>query len=142
MPKSLRAIRSRRERGTSTVEMAIVLPLLLTLLFGIGEFGVGFMQWQALVNAAREGARVGVVFRDPCNSGDVQTEVQQTVQAYAGSLGVQVQAGQIQLAGACGGTGQPLSVRVQVPYDFPALSAIAGLLPTVNLTANSVMRNE
>jgi len=136
------ATRTRSARGTSTVEMAIVLPLLFMLLFGIGEFGVGFMRWQALVNAAREGARVGVVYREPCNAGQVQTEVQQAVQNYAAVLGVQVQAGQINLAGSCTGTGTPLNVRVQVPYDFPVLSAIAGLLPTVNLTANSVMRNE
>jgi len=35
------------------VEMAIVLPLLLTLMFAIGEFGIMFTQYQTLINAAR-----------------------------------------------------------------------------------------
>jgi hypothetical protein len=47
------------------LEMVIVAPVLLLLLFAIAEFGIAFAQWQTLSNAAREGARVGVVFRDP-----------------------------------------------------------------------------
>ena len=63
----------RYEAGTSVVEMAIVLPLLLLLVFGIGEFGVAFTRWNSLTNAVREGAREGVVFRTPCNAAAVTT---------------------------------------------------------------------
>ncbi len=60
---------SRRQAGTSVVEMAIVLPLLLVVIFAIGDFGIAYTHWNSLTNAAREGARTGVVFRAPCNAG-------------------------------------------------------------------------
>jgi Flp pilus assembly protein TadG len=39
------------------VEMAIVLPLLLVVVFGVGEYALGFHTLQAMTNAARDGAR-------------------------------------------------------------------------------------
>ena len=50
-----------RARGAAIVEFAVVLPLLLSLLFGIIEFGWLFMVRQSLINAAREGCRVAVL---------------------------------------------------------------------------------
>ncbi|MDB4749618.1 pilus assembly protein [Rubripirellula sp.] len=47
--------------GAAAVEMAIVLPLLLILVFGIIEFGRAMMVQQILVNTAREAARRAVV---------------------------------------------------------------------------------
>lgn len=60
----LRAIHQRghaapHESGTSLVEFALVLPLLLVLLFAIVDFGRGFQVWITMTNAAREGARAG-----------------------------------------------------------------------------------
>ena len=48
-------------RGAAVVEFAVVLPLLLTILFGIIEYGWVFMVRQTLQTAAREGARVAVL---------------------------------------------------------------------------------
>ena len=45
--------------GQSTVEMAIVIPLLLALLLGAADFGFAFNAATALPPAAREGARHG-----------------------------------------------------------------------------------
>ena len=50
-----------RRRGGAVVEMAVVSPLLLTLVFGVIEFGNAFMVRQMLTNAAREGARVAAI---------------------------------------------------------------------------------
>ena len=44
--------------------------------------------------------------------------------------------------GACTGTGTPLTVTATVPYNYIAMSALAGLAPQINLTARTVMRNE
>ncbi|MCH7486766.1 MAG: pilus assembly protein, partial [Proteobacteria bacterium] len=41
--------------------MAVVTPLLLTLLFGVIEFGNSFMFRQILTNAAREGVRTAAI---------------------------------------------------------------------------------
>lgn len=54
------------QRGTSIVEAALVLPVLLLLLLAIFEFGIVFSAYQTTVAAAREGARVAVV-PDPTN---------------------------------------------------------------------------
>lgn len=47
-------------KGTTTVEFAVIAGLLLVILFGILEFGVIFMQHHLVDNAAREGVRIGV----------------------------------------------------------------------------------
>jgi Flp pilus assembly protein TadG len=46
------------QRGAAAVEMALVLPLLFLLLFGIIEFGFIFNRFITVTHAAREGARV------------------------------------------------------------------------------------
>lgn len=50
-----------RRRGASVVEMAVVSPILVMLVFGIIEFGWAFMVRQMVTNSAREGARVAAV---------------------------------------------------------------------------------
>lgn len=49
------------ERGASMVEMAIVAPLLILLLFGIIDFGFVFNDTIAMRQGARDGARQAVV---------------------------------------------------------------------------------
>ena len=49
--------------GATTVEFAIVLPLLLTLIFGAIEFSLYLYNRQVLTNACREAARTGVIMR-------------------------------------------------------------------------------
>jgi hypothetical protein len=44
-------------RGQTLVEMALVLPLLLMVVFGIIAFGIGIFYQQQVTNAAREAAR-------------------------------------------------------------------------------------
>lgn len=45
------------QKGQAMVELALLLPLLLSLVFGITEFGRALYMKNTLVNAAREGAR-------------------------------------------------------------------------------------
>ena len=47
------------DRGASLLEMALVLPLLVSLLIGMAEFGIGFRDWLSITTATREGVRVG-----------------------------------------------------------------------------------
>ena len=49
----------RRRRGLATVEMALLLPILLTLTFAAVEYGWMFFKQQQITNAAREAARLG-----------------------------------------------------------------------------------
>jgi Flp pilus assembly protein TadG len=133
----------RRHAGTSVVEMAIVLPLLLTLVFAIGEFGIAFTQWQTLINAAREGARTGVLFRGAsCVPATVKTQVASTVSNYMSKSGIASGALSTSSSGECAGSGTELSVTSQVPYTFAALPGLAGLESNIMLSASSTMRNE
>ena len=54
----------RSQRGAAAVELALVLPLLCTILFGIIEAGRYYNQRVTLTHAAREGARVLALTND------------------------------------------------------------------------------
>ena len=60
----------RGERGQSMVEYALVLPILLLLLLGIMEFGIGVFNYNTIANAAREGARYGIVHWRDADKGE------------------------------------------------------------------------
>ncbi len=53
--------RAARRRGSAVVEMALLLPLLFLLLFGMIEYGALFWRAQQIASAARHGARVGAM---------------------------------------------------------------------------------
>jgi Flp pilus assembly protein TadG len=52
---------SERNRGQALVEFAMVLPVFFLLVAGMFDFGLGIYSDLTLVNAAREGARVGAI---------------------------------------------------------------------------------
>lgn len=61
-------IRRRRlggERGTALVEMALVLPIALSLMLGMFSGGSAYFKKISLVDAAREGARYGASLKVP-----------------------------------------------------------------------------
>ena len=69
-PDALRARLRRPEprdddRGSAAVELALVLPLLLLLLFGVIDFGRMLNTQITLTEAAREGARAAALGYDP-----------------------------------------------------------------------------
>jgi hypothetical protein len=51
----------KNQKGAAIVEFAIVLPVLVLLAIGIGEFGSLVYNKQVIANASREGARAGIV---------------------------------------------------------------------------------
>lgn len=57
-----------RERGSSLVESALILPAMLVLFLGIAEVGFFLLSYVQVVNATREGARHGSLCRlnDDC----------------------------------------------------------------------------
>lgn len=52
---------SPRQRADAVVEFALLAPLLVLILFGILELGRVVDAWIVVHNAAREGARAGIV---------------------------------------------------------------------------------
>ena len=68
--------RLKGERGAELIEFALVFPLLLLVILGIVDFGFLFQRMEVVTNAAREGARVGVL------PGYLQADVQARVTQY------------------------------------------------------------
>lgn len=53
----------RNEEGQAMVEFALILPLLVTLVFGIIQFGILFNHHLTLTDAVRAGSRQGAISR-------------------------------------------------------------------------------
>lgn len=79
----MRSTRKKTKRWAAVaVEMAIVTPLLLTLLFGMIEYGWVFTVRQALVTAAREGARTAAL------PGSTDADIHTRITSYMLPLGL------------------------------------------------------
>jgi Flp pilus assembly protein TadG len=121
------------------VEFAVLAPLFVALLFGVVEFGLSIYNKGLISNASREGARFGVVFTTPRKtSGEITAKVQE----YLTKSGF-TDTATINVSGAQGASGSPLSVTVTYPYNFQVLpNFVCSFAGTVNLTSNTVMLME
>jgi Flp pilus assembly protein TadG len=151
-PLTISGRRLKSERGAELIEMALVLPLLLLIIVGIVDFGFLFRELSVVTNAAREGARAGVL----PNYGADQN-VLDRVQAYLDSSGINVTCA-IGTSGDChvnapvidvtagSETFQARSVSVTVFHNFsflgPISALVGGSFTSVPLTGRSVMRLE
>ena len=55
----------RPQGGAAAVEFALLLPVLMAMLMGTLEIGMMLYNKAVLTNATREGARAGIVLRNP-----------------------------------------------------------------------------
>ncbi len=58
-------MKNKNEKGGAVIEFALVLPIFLMLVFGIIEGSIAMYDKTMLTNASREGARAGVVLKNP-----------------------------------------------------------------------------
>jgi len=123
-------------RGQSLVEMALVIPILIIVLFGILEFGRIFHSYLVITHAAREGARFGVISKDV-------DQIKQKVRDTSG--GINLQLGDIDVNPSANDnltTGVPLTVTVDYEVEL-FTPVLADILPNpVPLSASSTMRVE
>ena len=79
--------RAAHERGAAAVEFALVLPVLLAVLMGVVEMGLALYDKAVLTHASREGARAGIVLRNPkLSTGEISAIVLQRAQSSLISL--------------------------------------------------------
>ncbi|MBN1139000.1 MAG: pilus assembly protein [Anaerolineae bacterium] len=71
------ALIHKRDRGQSLVEVALVLPLLVVLLAGLVEVVFFARNYLALLEATREGARIGARGAANYDNGEIDTLVRQ-----------------------------------------------------------------
>lgn len=74
-------------RGQSVLELALILPILLMLVFGIAEFGRAWMTLNVLTGAVREGARIASVTPDIYDN-QSQILVQRVVEQYLATANI------------------------------------------------------
>jgi hypothetical protein len=157
--------------GSSILEFAIILPLLLIITFGIIEFGVLVYNKQVLVNASREGVRAGIVAPIPSTSprlldvggtcttnGSPQPSIECVVKAYCTNHLITFGA-KIDPQTTCptnpisesipGGYapyaafGTNLGVKVSYSYTFLVIpNFIPGITSPLNIEALTVMKYE
>jgi len=130
------------QKGTTAVEFAIVLSLLITLIFGIIEFSLCIFNRQVITNAAREGARYGIVARpERRTDGEIKAEVLDYAEEHLVTFGDDVlTADDIVIPARCLTFQCDLQVQVDYEYEFLFLSNL-GIGP-INLRATSVMNME
>lgn len=140
--------RIRSERGAEIIELAIVTPLFLLLIAAMFDFGFLFRNWEVVTNAAREGARIGVLPDYVCDD-TATTDVQERVTDYMAGAGITanftVDVSPASRATAAG-TFNACVVSVTLDQPLPTLSVIGtltgGSFGSVDVRANAVMRTE
>ncbi|MEO3934078.1 TadE/TadG family type IV pilus assembly protein [Micrococcaceae bacterium Sec7.4] len=98
LPTGSQLWRDDRQRGAAAVEFALIVPLLLSLVLGVVDFGIAFGQNISIQGAAREAARQGVTQGDVITSAkqargsldNTKLQVKFTVDTTAGPPGVLV----------------------------------------------------
>ena len=152
----------RTQNGAAAVELAILLPFLVVLVFGIIEVGLLLYNQQVITNASREGARAVIVGdctgtgfqRRPDDSTTPPEGIKQIVEDYCANRLITFAATKPQPATVvsppwsdrqCGGSlidrGTNITVGVTYDYSF-LLPGILGLGTTKTLAARTVMKME
>lgn len=132
------------DAGAELIELAMVMPILLFVFAAIIDFGFLFQRYEVLTNAAREGARLGVL------PGYTVPDVQARVQNYLNAAGLST-ASAINVTPAVETVGTNaiavLTVEVQYESPFSLVGPIAGMVggsgwSSMTLKALSTMRVE
>lgn len=120
-------------RGQSMVEFALIAPLLILLLLALFDFGRAAYAYNAISNAAREGARLAIV--DQTVSGGIPVAATEAAnQATALGLDpsdtseVQVLYRLPDLSASCPDRGIGCVAEVRVQYQFRAVTPVIGAI--------------
>jgi len=125
----------QRDAGASAVEMAIVLPVLVLLAFGIIDFGRMLNAQIQLSQAAREGVRLAALAG---GSGYTAADVSARVAQAAPNPGFGPAAASVSGVALCAATAAPTdAATVIVAYEFRGIFFLAG---GVSLEQKAVMR--
>lgn len=125
----------KREQGQALVELALVLPVLIMLIFGIVEFGRVSNAYLVVTQAAREGARQGTI-------GGTDTQIVTSVKNSASSLDTTKLTVSISPVQVYRTRGASLEVQVQYPVNIN-IPVISSVLPNpITVKGKTVMRVE
>ena len=112
--------------GQGLAELALILPLLLTILLGTLDLGRAFYTYIALTNAAREAARYAAVNDSSASITQAQNELESSGTDVSGCV-----SGTLTYAASGGGArGSDYTVNVSCQFRLitPFISAIVGAI--------------
>ena len=134
-------MRMLNERGAVATEFALLLPVLLTILFGIIEFGMIMYSREVVTNAAREGARAGITQGPPKRT---TGEIIAIADNYLANTGINPANVTFTVVGAGLINPNTLTVTATYPYNFliPWIPAVVGIPNPLTIQAQTVMRHE
>jgi Flp pilus assembly protein TadG len=153
LPKPFLGRLARRSEGAAAVEFAIVISLLLIIVMGVVDFGHAWFMKQIITNAAREGARKGVVYVANAD-GSRKIPTAADIQTWVSRVWTDPGTGQSLLPadanpavtfpnGLSGTVGAPLTVRVSCTKTWWVIdNFIPTLSNNVQLNAETTMRVE
>lgn len=127
-------MRNNDQQGASAIEFALILPLILTLMIGIIEFGFLFNQQISITQAAREGARdYAIHHSDP---GYSQAKLEAAVAKAAPTLGET--STKVSPTNNC--TGSSKTTIVTVTRSYRSLTGWFEFLADMELNGKGAMR--
>jgi Flp pilus assembly protein TadG len=138
----------RRRRGNAVLDMALVLPILLMLAFGVVEYGYYFFVKNNVQAAAREGARAAIVpaatYQNVVDAvGNVMTAAGLNNTGYTITV-TDSAGGAISMTTVAAGTS--IKVSVQCTWGsvgvHPLPEVLGGMSPTKVVKSATVMRKE
>lgn len=134
-------MRQQNERGAVAAEFALLLPVFLTILIGIIEFGMIMYGREIVTNATREGARAGITQGPPKLSAGAITTISHN---YLTGTGVNPASVTFTATGAGGASPATLTVSAQYTYNFlvPYIPAMTGIPNPLIINTQTVMRHE
>lgn len=134
-------MRKLNERGVAAAEFALVLPVLLLILFGTIEFGMMMYAREIVTNAAREGARAGIVQGPPKRT---SSEISTIANSYLTGTGINQADVTFTPTGVGLSNPNMLTVTAQYSYNFliPYIPAVVGIPNPLIITTQVVMRHE
>lgn len=131
--------RANSQRGANVLEAALTIPLLMTMVFGMVDFGRAFNVYQVVTDAAREGARYSVAPNPGTTILPTPAAVQAYVQSYLDSGSIK--GATVNVNQSYGSTVNNVStMSTEVTVTEPYASIFFGF--TVNIRSRAVMRNE
>ena len=125
-------------RGLAMVEAALLLPLLLTILIGLLEYGWLFFKFQQVNGAARHGTRIGVT--EPATQAQVQAAISQMMT----NAGLQASGYTVTFSADPASLlpGQLLTTTVTIPYSNIELIGFPLIPIPANLNGSTSMVKE
>ena len=134
-------MRKLNERGAVAAEFALLLPVLLTILYGTIEFGMIMYSRELITNASREGARAGIIQVSPKPTAGQITTIATT---YLTGTGINSANVTITVTGAGGANPATLTVATtyRYPWLIPYIPTLLGLPSPFPLTGQAIMRHE